>query len=139
MQNQAYFLFRLGNKRQMPYFFSVFTRRKHTFSIQETYISPSRDIRFPAGKHKKCQEPFPSTPQRFLIHLSLFFLSASRQTTTHKLPEKAFEIQRIFPIFVVFLNNLSDYQLFIRNSHENGQRIRKCRTVRKRHISHAFK
>lgn len=100
MQNQAYFLFRLGNKRQMPYFFSVFTRRKHTFSIQETYISPSRDIRFPAGKHKKCQEPFPSTPQRFLIHLSLFFLSASRQTTTHKLPEKAFEIQRIFPIFV---------------------------------------
>lgn len=44
-----------------------------------------------------------------------------------------------FEIFVVFLNNLSDYQLFIRNSHENGQRIRKCRTVRKRHISHAFK
>lgn len=32
-------------------------------------------------------------------------------------------------IFVVVLDNLFDYQLFVENSHENGQRIRKCGTV----------
>ena len=32
-------------------------------------------------------------------------------------------------IFVVVLDNLFDCQLFIENSHENGQRIRKCGTV----------
>lgn len=34
MQNQAYFLFRLGNKRQMPYFFQ---------------FSQGENIRFPYG------------------------------------------------------------------------------------------
>lgn len=34
-----------------------------------------------------------------------------------------------FSIFVVVLDNLFDYQLFVENSHENGQRIRKCGTV----------
>lgn len=34
-----------------------------------------------------------------------------------------------FTIFVVVLDNLFDYQLFVENSHENGQRIRKCGTV----------
>ena len=35
----------------------------------------------------------------------------------------------ILRIFVVVLDNLFDYQLFVENSHENGQRIRKCGTV----------
>ena len=38
-------------------------------------------------------------------------------------------IPQIIRIFVVVLDNLFDYQLFVENSHENGQRIRKCGTV----------
>lgn len=44
-----------------------------------------------------------------------------------------------FPIFVTVLSTLFDYQRIIFNSHENGQRIRKCQTVQKHYIPHAFK
>ena len=42
-------------------------------------------------------------------------------------------------IFVTVLSTLFDYQRIIFNSHENGQRIRKCQTVQKHYIPHAFK
>lgn len=84
----------------MPYFFQFsqgenirFPYRKRTFPQAETYV-------FQQGNIKNARSRFHLLHNVFLIHLSLFFLSASRQTTTHKLPEKAFEIQRIFPIFV---------------------------------------
>lgn len=44
-----------------------------------------------------------------------------------------------FCIFVTVLSTLFDYQRIIFNSHENGQRIRKCQTVQKHYIPHAFK
>ena len=44
-----------------------------------------------------------------------------------------------FIIFVTVLSTLFDYQRIIFNSHENGQRIRKCQTVQKHYIPHAFK
>lgn len=33
-----------------------FPRRKRMFSIRETYVSALRNVRFPQGKHKKCQD-----------------------------------------------------------------------------------
>ena len=45
-------------------------------------------------------------------------------------PSGTFQIcSRLLRLFVVDLYNLSDYQLFIRNSHEVGQWIRKYQTV----------
>lgn len=44
-----------------------------------------------------------------------------------------------FLIFVIVLGILFDYQRIIFNSHENGQRIRKCQTVQNHYIPHAFK
>lgn len=45
----------------------------------------------------------------------------------------------LFSIFVIVLGILFDYQRIIFNSHENGQRIRKCQTVQNHYIPHAFK
>ena len=42
-------------------------------------------------------------------------------------------------IFVIVRSILFDYQRFVVNSHENGQRIRKCRIVQNHHVPHAFK
>ena len=44
-----------------------------------------------------------------------------------------------FAIFVIVWEILFDYQRIIFNSHENGQRIRKCQTVQNHYIPHAFK
>lgn len=44
-----------------------------------------------------------------------------------------------FLIFVIVWGILFDYQRIIFNSHENGQRIRKCQTVQNHYIPHAFK
>lgn len=41
--------------------------------------------------------------------------------------------------FVIVWSILFDYQRITFNSHENGQRIRKCRTVQNHYIPHAFK
>ena len=49
-----------------------------------------------------------------------------------------FSVEKI-TIFVTVLSTLFDYQRIIFNSHENGQRIRKCQTVQKHYIPHAFK
>ena len=42
-------------------------------------------------------------------------------------------------LFVIVWGILFDYQRIIFNSHENGQRIRKCQTVQNHYIPHAFK
>ena len=42
-------------------------------------------------------------------------------------------------IFVIVWSTLFDYQRIIFNSHENGQRIRKCQAVQNHYIPHAFK
>ena len=44
-----------------------------------------------------------------------------------------------FSIFVIVWSTLFDYQRIIFNSHENGQRIRKCQAVQNHYIPHAFK
>ena len=51
-------------------------------------------------------------------------------TSGMEIKQVYFHSSQFLRIFVVDLNNLSDYQLFIKkNSHENGQRIRKYQTV----------
>ena len=49
------------------------------------------------------------------------------------------KLRNLFTIFVIVLGILFDYQRIIFNSHENGQRIRKCQTVQNHYIPHAFK
>lgn len=49
------------------------------------------------------------------------------------------KIYSLFTIFVIVWGILFDYQRIIFNSHENGQRIRKCQTVQNHYIPHAFK